>query len=86
MENFKSRPLGLILSHTMVTIMEFLRIAPAGSTQIHSHLWTATETLLAGGQQAIFTPMYYVKVRKPLAGASAKRAGATPSRGRSVGK
>ncbi len=71
----------------MVTLLETLRLAPAGSAQIHHHLITvrghhvcnayhscnfglpsaqATKTLSAGGDTGIFTPMLFVKARKPL--------------------
>lgn len=39
-ENFKSRPIGLVFTHTMVEVLELLRIAPKGSAKIHTHLWT----------------------------------------------
>jgi len=79
-ENFKSRPLGLIISHGLTAALEFLHVAPKGTTLIHKHLWTATKTLNLGGQLGIFTPMLFVKVRKPLtAGAGAVDAKAAPS-------
>jgi sterol 24-C-methyltransferase len=37
---FRTTPLGLWLTDTMVSVMETLRLAPAGTTEMHRHLLT----------------------------------------------
>ena len=50
----------------MLSAMEMLRIVPQGSTEVHSVLLTAADTLTQAGRKDIFTPMFRIVVRKPL--------------------
>jgi sterol 24-C-methyltransferase len=46
--------------------LEALRIAPKGSTATSDFLEKGALALVDAGRVGIFTPMYYVLVRKPL--------------------
>jgi sterol 24-C-methyltransferase len=47
--------------------MEFLRIAPQGTVAASQLLMNAADSLVASGVTGIFTPMYLVVGRKPVA-------------------
>lgn len=63
---FKSTPLGIKLTNIAVRLMETLKLAPAGSTEMHTNLSTGALTLYKGGVEDIFTPCYFFVARKPL--------------------
>jgi sterol 24-C-methyltransferase len=63
---FKSTPFGIRVTNIAVRIMEFLKIAPAGSSQMHENLSTGASTLYKAGAEDIFTPCYFFVARKPL--------------------
>jgi len=58
--------IGTRITHTAVSVMESLGIAPKGSTGIHTFLLKARDSLQLGGETGIFTPMYFVLARKPV--------------------
>ncbi|KAG0547072.1 hypothetical protein BDA96_01G048000 [Sorghum bicolor] len=60
-----TRP-GRIITRAIVNALEFLRIAPAGSAGIYSFLTSASDGLLKGGREGIFTATFFVLARKPL--------------------
>lgn len=47
--------------------VQTVRLAPAGSTQMHENLSTGALTLYKAGVEEIFTPMYFFVARKPAA-------------------
>ena len=53
--------------------LQFLRLAPAGSSEMHNNLTTGAITLYQGGSQNIFTPMYFFVARKPATAAASGR-------------
>ena len=53
--------------------LQFLRLAPAGSSEMHNNLTTGAITLYQGGSQNIFTPMYFFVARKPATAAASSR-------------
>jgi len=63
--NMKHSRVGIALTHAMCAVMEFLRLAPKGTTATHAFLIKAPPALVAGGKTGIFTPMYYFKAVKP---------------------
>lgn len=66
--NLKSFPrttVGRFFSHNAVRIMEWLRIAPKGATEVSRVLNKAADALVAGGRLQIFTPMYFFLAQKP---------------------
>ncbi|TKV99876.1 hypothetical protein SEVIR_8G073300v4 [Setaria viridis] len=60
-----TRP-GRIMTRAIVNILEFLHIAPAGSVEIYNFLQSASEGLLKGGREGIFTANFFILGRKPL--------------------
>lgn len=61
LKNFRASPLGIAVTHTMLTVLEFLRLAPKGSTVTHTFLTNASKGLVRGGKTGVFTPMFYFK-------------------------
>ncbi|KAK8937184.1 Cycloartenol-C-24-methyltransferase 1 [Platanthera zijinensis] len=66
LSSFRLTAIGRFLTSTMVKTLEYVRLAPAGSTRVSSFLEKAAEGLVDGGRKEIFTPMYFFLVRKPL--------------------
>jgi len=73
LSGFKTTPLGIKLTNLAVRTMEAVKLAPAGSSQMHHNLSTGGVTLYRGGQEGIFTPMYFFAARKPLSAATKRR-------------
>jgi sterol 24-C-methyltransferase len=67
LSGFRMTWLGRTITHNMCRAMEFLRIAPQGTVAASQLLMNAADSLVAAGQTEIFTPMYLVVGRKPLA-------------------
>jgi sterol 24-C-methyltransferase len=59
---------GRFISHRAVQLMESLKVAPQGSTELSALLNDAADALVASGEMKIFTPMYFFRGRKPLNG------------------
>jgi sterol 24-C-methyltransferase len=55
---------GRFLVRLLVRTLEFLKIAPKGTTRITEELIIAGDSVVAGGKNAIFTPMYLMLGRK----------------------
>lgn len=47
--------------------MEAFRLAPSGTAETATELSLGADALVAGGKEDLFTPMYLMIVRKPLA-------------------
>jgi len=58
--------LGRWATHTMISALEWLHIAPAGSKKVHTVLCTAADSLVRAGKLEIFTPMLLFIARKPI--------------------
>jgi sterol 24-C-methyltransferase len=67
LSQIKLTKVGRFLTQSMVDVLESLHIAPKGTSDTHKMLIEAAEGLVAGGEQGIFTPMYFFIARKPLA-------------------
>jgi len=67
LSGFRMTWLGRTITHSMCRAMEFLRIAPQGTVAASQLLMNAADSLVAAGRTEIFTPMYLVVGRKPLA-------------------
>lgn len=61
---FRMTWIGRLVTHTMVSILELLRIAPTGSTKVSALLNATAIDLCVGGQQEIFTPSFFFIGRK----------------------
>ncbi|XP_073108151.1 cycloartenol-C-24-methyltransferase 1-like [Elaeis guineensis] len=64
--NFRSTAIGRWITRSMVSMLEFVGLAPAGSLRVHSILEKEADALVESGREEIFTPMYFFLVRKPL--------------------
>ena len=64
--DFKATPLGRWMTHMSLMTLEAIGIVPKGSTKVHKMLCLAADSLVKGGKEEIFTPMYFVLARKPL--------------------
>jgi sterol 24-C-methyltransferase len=64
LSGFRMTRLGRVCTHTLVTILETLRIAPKGSTRVSALLNATAKDLVDGGKLEIFTPSYFYLARK----------------------
>jgi len=62
---FRHTPVGMTLTHVMVSALEKVKLAPAGTTRVSELLSTTAKDLVRGGQLGIFTPDFYFLARKP---------------------
>ncbi|KAI8918768.1 S-adenosyl-L-methionine-dependent methyltransferase [Entophlyctis helioformis] len=58
--------LGRTLTDNFVYTLETLRLAPSGTHKVSQLLNLAADSLVAAGEQHLFTPMFFFLVRKPL--------------------
>ncbi|KAJ6627954.1 sterol 24-C-methyltransferase [Mycena sp. CBHHK59/15] len=56
---------GMFVTHNVLWVMELLRLVPKGTHDVGEALRVAALSLVRGGQQKLFTPMYLVVSRKP---------------------
>ena len=59
--------IGRSTVHRFVGILEKIGIAPQGTQKTADSLALAADSLVAGGSQKLFTPMYLMVARKPNA-------------------
>lgn len=64
LDRFRLTKVGTWCTHTMVTVLETLGISPKGSVKTHEILIRASQGLVAGGEQGIFSPMIFFVARK----------------------
>jgi sterol 24-C-methyltransferase len=62
---FKHTPLGRKITDWFVWGLEKAWIAPAGSSAVHHLLVQTADDLVDGGRRKIFTPMFFMLLRKP---------------------
>jgi sterol 24-C-methyltransferase len=65
LSGFKSTRLGRLCTSGMVRTLEFLHLAPKGSSQTAWVLEEAAASLVEGGKLGVFTPMLMFKAVKP---------------------
>ncbi|KAJ6624447.1 sterol methyltransferase C-terminal-domain-containing protein, partial [Mycena sp. CBHHK59/15] len=56
---------GMFVTHNVLWVMELLRLVPKGTHDVGESLRVAALSLVRGGQQKLFTPMYLFVGRKP---------------------
>ncbi|PHH77054.1 hypothetical protein CDD82_3682 [Ophiocordyceps australis] len=56
---------GRFIAHNLTGVLEFLKLAPAGTKKTADTLGIAADCLVAGGKEHLFTPMYLMVGRKP---------------------
>lgn len=59
----RTRP-GRFLSHHTVRLLERVHVAPHGATELSDLLNIAADALVAGGEEGIFTPLFFFHARK----------------------
>ena len=64
--NFQHTPVGRFCLKVFVGTLEFLGLAPKGTSGVSAFLNKAADGLVGGGQEEIFTPMFFTLARKPL--------------------
>jgi len=64
LSGFRMTRLGRMCTHSIITLLEFLKIAPKGSIKVSQLLNDTADDLVEGGQMQIFTPSYYFLARK----------------------
>lgn len=60
-------PVGRFLTKGLTRLLEALRIAPKGTTQVSAFLNNGADSLVESGEAGIFTPMFFFHARKPEA-------------------
>jgi sterol 24-C-methyltransferase len=61
---FRMTHIGRMCTHTMVWLLETLRIAPAGSVRVSALLNNTALDLVDGGRREIFTPSFFFVAKK----------------------
>lgn len=56
-------PLGRALTNLTTRILERLRLAPKGTTEVSTFLNRAADAMVESGELGVFTPMFYVRAR-----------------------
>lgn len=64
LKGFRMTWLGRVCTHTMVTTLELLRIAPRGTVKVSALLNATALDLVEGGEKELFTPSFYFKAVK----------------------
>lgn len=62
--NLPRTPAGRVVTSAMTRVLETLRVAPKGSTEVSNFLNECADSLVGGGKLGIFTPMYFALARK----------------------
>jgi len=57
---------GRAITHRALSVLEWCKIAPKGSTEVSKILCDTADDLVKGGEMEIFTPLLLVVGRKPL--------------------
>ena len=63
--SFRSSTFGRWLTHNTLKALEALRIAPQGAARVAETLNLCAAAMAEAGRLGIFTPMYFIHVRKP---------------------
>ena len=64
LRGFRMTHIGRICTHTLVSTLEFFRIAPKGSVRVSAFLNATALDLVEGGKEEIFTPSFFFLARK----------------------
>jgi sterol 24-C-methyltransferase len=65
LQSLPQSKIGSRITHSVVSIMESIGIAPKGSTATHTFLLKGRDSLQLGGETGIFTPLFFILARKP---------------------
>ncbi len=64
LKGFRMTRAGRFCTHVMVSVLETLRVAPAGTTRVSKILSDTAVDLVDAGKKGIFTPSYFFLARK----------------------
>ena len=64
-QRFQFNPLGIHLTRFALRILEFIRLAPAGTVKVQTMLQQGAVGVRIGGEKEVFTPMFLLVGRKP---------------------
>lgn len=64
LKGFRMTNVGRLCTHTLVSVLEFLRIAPKGSVRVSALLNATALDLVEGGEKELFTPSFFFVARK----------------------
>ena len=64
LKGFRMTLVGRTCTHAMVNTLEFLGIAPKGSSKVSALLNATALDLVEGGENELFTPSYFFLARK----------------------
>ena len=64
-KGFTSSKPGRFLTNIFVRVLEFLRIAPKGTTDVSSFLNAGADAFVEAGKRRLFTPNLFFLVQKP---------------------
>lgn len=65
-QRFQFTGVGMPLTTALLKCLEFMRLAPSGTSKVQTMLQQGAIGLAKGGELGIFTPMYLCVARKPL--------------------
>lgn len=65
-QRFQFTPIGMWLTTNALVVLEFLRLAPAGTSKVQTMLQQGGMGCANGGVTGTFTPMFLMVARKPL--------------------
>lgn len=57
---------GRNVSHSFMSLLETIRVLPAGTRETAESLGRGADALVDGGNKKLFTPMYLMVARKPI--------------------
>jgi len=66
LSGFRMTRIGRWTTHKLVCILECLHIVAPGSTDVALFLNNTADALVEGGELEIFTPMFFILLKKPL--------------------
>ncbi|TPX47410.1 hypothetical protein SeMB42_g02371 [Synchytrium endobioticum] len=82
---WRMNPIGRLMTTMFTWFMELLRLAPPGTCRVSLLLNLAADNLVKGGEQYLFTPMFFFLARKPESGPPALANGNGTANGRANG-
>ena len=53
-------------THSILTVLECMKLVPKGSTAVHSVLQIGANSLVESGKKNIYTTLLFIVARKPL--------------------
>jgi len=65
LSGWKHTKIGRFCTNKIVSVLETVKIAPKGTTEVSNLLMSTAEDLVKGGETEIFTPVWFILCRKP---------------------